>query len=186
MENKQDNKQNKPEGRQENRPQSVASSPAMKEKESFRYIVRIMNTDLDGKRKILDSIRKIKGIGFSFAHAVCTKAAIDWNKRIGDTSDEEIKRVEEVISKAASTFPHWMLNRRRNPDDATPKHLVTTDLTFSQENDIRQLKKMRCYRGVRHMAGAPVRGQRTRSNFRKNKGKVLGVVKAKPTAAKAK
>jgi len=62
-------------------------------------------------------------------------------------------------------------------------HLVTSELDFAKSNDIRLLKKIKAYRGVRHMYGLPVRGQRTRSNFRRNKGKPMGVMRNK--AAKA-
>ncbi len=156
-----------------------------KQDENFRYIVRISNTDLDGKRKILDSIRKIRGIGFSFANALCSLSGIDKNARTGSLSDAEIGRIEESLRDASLKLPVWMLNRRRNIETDASAHLVSTDLTFAQENDIRQMQRIRSYKGVRHMAGAPVRGQRTRSNFRKNKGKVLGVTKSKAAAAAA-
>ena len=48
-------------------------------------------------------------------------------------------------------------------------------MSFTQDNDIKMLKKIKSYKGIRHSLGLPVRGQRTRSNFRKNKGKVMGV-----------
>jgi small subunit ribosomal protein S13 len=54
-------------------------------------------------------------------------------------------------------------------------HIITTDLAFIKDNDIKMMKKIRCYRGVRHIRGLPVRGQNTRSKFRKNKGKAMGV-----------
>ena len=59
-------------------------------------------------------------------------------------------------------------------------NFLQDDLSFAEENDIKMMKKIRSYRGVRHGMGLPVRGQRTKSNFRKNKGKVsLGVIKKK-------
>ena len=51
------------------------------------------------------------------------------------------------------------------------KHLLGTDLDVTQENDIKRLKKIKAYRGIRHIHGQPSRGQRTKSNFRRNKGK---------------
>ena len=58
------------------------------------------------------------------------------------------------------------------------KHLTVADLTFTQDNDIKIMKKIKSYKGVRHILEQPVRGQKTKSNFRKNKGKVhLGVKK---------
>jgi hypothetical protein len=64
-------------------------------------------------------------------------------------------------------------------------HKIGADLKFTQENDIRFMKKIRCYKGIRHSMGQPVRGQRTKSNFRKNKGKVTGVAKTKQAKAAA-
>jgi len=157
-----------------------------KPNEDFRYLVRISNTDLDGNKKVVDSIKKIRGVGFAFANAVCSVAGIEKGRKTGNLNDEEVKKIEDVIVNAHSKLPEWILNRRRSIEDNSSKHLVSTDLSFAQENDIRQMQKIRSYRGIRHMAGAPVRGQRTRSNFRKNKGKVLGVVKSKAVAAHAK
>ncbi len=156
-----------------------------KQDENFRYIVRISNTDIEGKRKVIDSIRKIKGIGFSLANALCSLSGIDKNTRTGNLSDAEVGRIEGALKDIHLKLPLWMLNRRRDIESNASAHLVSTDLTFAQENDIRQMQRIRSYKGIRHMAGAPVRGQRTRSNFRKNKGKVLGVTKSKAAAAAA-
>ena len=78
-------------------------------------------------------------------------------------------------SPLESGMPLWMVNRRRDYEDNKDKHLVTTDLMFTKDNDLKRLKKIKSYRGVRHTQGLPVRGQRTKSNFRKSKGKVMGV-----------
>ena len=157
----------------------------MEQEQQFKHIVRIANTDLDGNRKTADAIRKIKGVGFSFASAICQLAKIDGGKKAGNLVPEEVKRIDEAISTASKTMPIWMLNRRKDLDDGTDKHLLGADLTFAQESDIRFMKQIRTYKGARHAIGAPVRGQRTRSNFRKNKGKVIGVVKKKEAAAAA-
>ena len=157
----------------------------MEQEQQFKHIVRIANTDLDGNRKTADAIRKIKGVGFSFASAVCQLAKIDGGKKAGNLMPEEVKRIDEAIATASKTMPTWMLNRRKDLEDGTDKHLLGADLTFAQENDIRFMKQIRTYKGARHAIGAPVRGQRTRSNFRKNKGKVIGVVKKKEAAAAA-
>ena len=95
-------------------------------------------------------------------------------------SEAETKRIEEVIVNPLKFgIPSWMLNRRKDMETGEDRHLVVNDLIFTQETDVKMMKKMRTYKGVRHMLGGPVRGQRTRSNFRKNKGKVMGVKKSK-------
>ena len=154
--------------------------------EDFKHIVRIGNADLDGKKQLLDSLRKIKGISFTFANAVCEISQLKKTQMLGKMSDSDIKKAEEVIQSAHLKLPQWILNRRRNIEDNSSAHLVTTDLSYAQENDIRQMKKIKSYRGLRHMTNSPVRGQRTKSNFRRNKGKVLGVAKSKSTQASKK
>ena len=72
-------------------------------------------------------------------------------------------------------FPVWMLNRRKDKLSGEDKHLLKTDLKLQKEIDVKDLQKIRSYRGARHQAGLPVRGQRTRSNFRR--GKTVGVRK---------
>jgi len=153
--------------------------------EQFKHIVRIANTDLDGNKKIIDAIRKIKGVGFSFANAILKLSNVNVNTKAGNLVPEEIKRIDDTILGASKLLPSWIVNRRKDLEDGTDKHLVGADLTFAQESDIRLLKQIRTYRGVRHSLGSPVRGQRTRSHFRKNKGKVIGVVKKKEAAAAA-
>lgn len=150
-----------------------------KEEAEVRYIVRIANTDLNGQRDTITALRKIKGVSYALANAVCIVAGIDKKSKLGSLPNEDIAKLEKAVTSAHESLPTWMLNRRRNIEDNSDKHLVTTDLTFSQESDLRTMKKIKSYKGVRHMFGAPVRGQRTRSNFRRNKGKALGVAKSK-------
>ena len=144
--------------------------------EEFKHIVRISNTDLDGNKNIAYAMRKIKGVGFQFANMVCTLAGVDKAKKTGYLSDEEIKKLDEIIKDPLKTGGTvWMLNRRRNYEDDSDKHIVLGDPDFTKDNDIKRMKMIKSYRGMRHAFGLPVRGQRTKSNFRKNKGKVTGV-----------
>jgi small subunit ribosomal protein S13 len=71
-----------------------------------------------------------------------------------------------------------MFNHRKDLDTGTDKHLIAVDLTLQQGMDIRFLKKIRVYRGIRHSRGSKkVRGQHTRSTGRK--GRTLGVIRKK-------
>lgn len=151
----------------------------MDQKDDFKYIVRIGNTDLDGNRKLASSLTRVKGISFMFANAVCNAANVDKLKKVGNLKEDEIKRINEVIKDPTSfKLPDWLFNRRNDLTDGGSKHLFSTDLVFNNDNDIKMLKKMKSYKGIRHILGLPARGQKTRSNFRKNKGKVnLGVQK---------
>ncbi|MEM4247307.1 MAG: 30S ribosomal protein S13 [Candidatus Woesearchaeota archaeon] len=159
----------------EQQAQKPAISPAPKQPE-LRHLVRIANTDLDGKKSIAFALSKIKGVGVPFANAACRIAGVDVNKKAGHLSDAEIRKVEEVVKDPIKAgLPAWMVNRRFDPETGQNKHLLSGDLQFTIENDIKIMKKTKCYKGIRHILGQPVRGQRTRSNFRKNKGKVMGV-----------
>lgn len=147
--------------------------------QEFKHLVRIANTDLDGNKPIYKALTKIKGVGFMFSNMICFLTNMDKDAKTGYLKDEEIKKLDEAISSPKKiNAPSWMFNRRKDIEDGNDRHIVTGDLNFAQETDIKMMKKIRSYRGVRHSFGLPVRGQRTRSNFRKNKGKVsLGVKK---------
>ncbi|MCH8329215.1 MAG: 30S ribosomal protein S13 [Nanoarchaeota archaeon] len=149
------------------------------QKDNFRYFVRIANTDLDGNKNIALAMRKIKGVNFMFSNMVCNLADVDKMAQVGYLNDEQVKKIEDVCNNTLKyNAPSWMFNRRKNYEDGRDSHLFTGNLSFAEENDVKRMKKIRSYRGVRHGVGLPVRGQRTKSNFRKNKGKAsLGVVK---------
>lgn len=144
--------------------------------QEFRHLVRIANTDLDGNKQLYSSLNKIKGISYMFANAILANANIERTKKTGDLTEQEINLLDEIIKHPAKhKIPSWMFNRKKDSDTGQDMHLTGGDLDFYKENDIKFMKKIKCYKGVRHIYGLPVRGQRTKSNFRKNKGKVMGV-----------
>ena len=154
------------------------------QKQELKYFVRIANTDLDGNKKIGTALIKIKGISFMFSNAILNAAGLDENVKTGYLSEAQANKIDEIIKDPAKfNIPKWLYNRKRDPEDGADKHLIGSTLTFIQDNDIKMLKKVKSYKGVRHMLGLPVRGQRTKSNFRRNKGKVLGVRKKEGTKA---
>ncbi|MBW2969618.1 30S ribosomal protein S13 [Candidatus Woesearchaeota archaeon] len=142
----------------------------------FKHLVRIANTDLDGKKAIVYAMKHIKGVSVPLAHAVCKLANVNEFEKCGNLSDDVIKKLDEIVRTLdKQPLPSWLFNRRKDLETGENKHFVTNDLIFNKENDIKLMKRIKCYRGVRHSQNAPVRGQRTRSNFRANKGKVMGV-----------
>jgi len=148
--------------------------------EDFKHIVRIATTDLEGNKPIYNALQKIKGVSYNFANAICIKGDIDKTKKTGTLTKEEIAKIEDIIKEPIKNhIPSWLLNRRSDYEDNKDKHLVAATLKFQKESDIKRLMKIKSYRGLRHAVGLPVRGQRTRSNFRRNKGKVLGVKRKK-------
>jgi len=148
-------------------------------KDDFNHIVRIANADLNGDKKLINALTKIKGVSFMFSNLVCSLTKMDKLTKVGYLKEDQIKKIEEVLKEPLKfKVPLWMLNRRKDPETGQDKHLFGGDLAYNKDNDIKLMKKIRCYRGIRHTEGLPVRGQRTKSNFRKNKGKVsLGVKK---------
>ena len=148
---------------------------------NIKYFVRIANTDLIGAKSIVMSLRKIKGVNFMLANAICSAAGIAKNKKTGELSDSEVQSLQDVLKNPlALGIPRWMLNRRKDYDTGEDKHLLTSDLEFTQEFDLRRLKKIKSNRGFRHAWNLPLRGQRTKSNFRRNKKKAsLGVKRKK-------
>ena len=156
----------------------------MAKDKNFRHLVRIANTDLKGEKGIVPALKDIKGVGMPLAHAICKVTKISTSTRVGELSDADIAKLEDAVKMPLSHgIPTWMFNRKRDPETGEDKHLLGNDLAFVKENDIKLLRRIKCYRGVRHAVGLPSRGQKTRSNFRPNKGKIQ---KLKAKAAKAK
>ncbi|MBI4448004.1 30S ribosomal protein S13 [Candidatus Woesearchaeota archaeon] len=144
--------------------------------EQIRQMVRILNSDIAGAEPIEAALRNIKGIGFSFSSAACNIFGCDKRKKIGLFTDEEIKKFEDIIKNPTKYgIPTWMLNRRKDYDTGKDLHLTQVELKLSREFDIKNMKKIRCYKGIRHSYGLPVRGQKTKAHFRT--GRTLGVKK---------
>ena len=149
----------------------------------FKELVRVANSDLDGKKQIYHALRKIKGISFMMSNAICILTNIEKGKKAGDLTDEEIAKIEKIIKDPKDT-PSWLFNRRKDYDSGEDKHLVMTNLNLTKEFDVKRLQKIKSYIGLRHAWKLPVRGQRTRNNFRR--GKSVGVMKKATKATQAK
>lgn len=152
--------------------------------EEIRHIVRIANTDLKGHKETYVALNGIKGVSFAFTNAICKVAKIDPRKKVGLLTDDELRRIMDILKDPiAFNIPTWMLNKQREYETGLDRHFIAVDMELAKEEDLKRLKKIKCYRGIRHTLRAPVRGQRTRSNFRANKGKVVGVKKNKDAKA---
>jgi len=64
---------------------------------SFQYIIRLLNTNVDGKQKVMYALTKIKGVGRRYSNLVCKKADVDLTKRAGDLTSEELERLVTII-----------------------------------------------------------------------------------------
>ncbi len=144
----------------------------------LRQIVRIINADIPGERQLHMALTHIYGVGHSLSTSICNILQLEKHRKVGTLSNEEVKKIEDVIKNPLSyKIPPYLLNRRRDPETGKDHHVITSDLKLSQEFDIKRFKKIKSYKGIRHAQGLPVRGQKTRSNFRK--GKAVGVSKKK-------
>ncbi|MFP4403104.1 MAG: 30S ribosomal protein S13 [Candidatus Woesearchaeota archaeon] len=151
-----------------------------KQTDDFRYLVRIQNTDLEGKKNIIYGLKKIKGVGLIYANMIVNLSKIDKTKKVGYLTDEDVKKLEDVILNPKKyNIPAWMFNRRKDYETGEDKHILNADLEFTQNNDKRRMQKIKSYRGLRLSWNLTVRGQSTKANFRRSKGKGLGVKKKK-------
>lgn len=144
--------------------------------QKIKQLVRILNADIDGSLPLQQALRKIKGVSFSFAHAVCIVSKFDRKQPIGALDEKALKIIEDIFKNPGNAgIPKWLYNRQKDYDSGEDKHLTSTDIKLRKEFDIKRLMKIKSRRGMRHQAGLPLRGQRTKGHFRK--GKALGVKK---------
>ena len=145
-----------------------------KKPENFKHIIRIVEADMRGEKKIISSLKRIKGVSFAFANAICVITNINPDRQSGTLSNEEISKITDIIKNPSKyNIPVWLYNRNKDLSTGTDKHLAGSELNLQHEFDLKHLKKIKCYRGIRHSIGLPVRGQRTKGNFRH--GKTIGV-----------
>ena len=155
------------------------------EEKKLKPMVRVANTDIKGNIAIVIGLAKVKGVGHMFANAACKVANIDVQKKSGYLEISEIEKLTDVIQNPKKyKLPLWLFNRRNDYETGEDKHVLMNDLLFAKQQDVRRLQKIRSNRGLRHASGLPLRGQRTKSNFRRNKGRVVGVKSKKGNAGR--
>ena len=152
-----------------------ASKEEKDRKDDFRYIVRIANSDLDGDKAVVIALTAIKGVGDRVAETVIHRTGIPGNEKIGNLSEEDTDKLEEYILDLPEHAPGWLLNKQRDVWSGEDIHIFGPEWDMRRQEDINILKKIRCYRGIRHEKGQKVRGQRTKSHGRS--GLTVGVVK---------
>merc|ERR1712117_122183 len=146
--------------------------------EKFQHILRVMNTNIDGKTKIMYAMTAIKGVGRRFSNICLKKADIDMTKRAGELSDEEVERIVTIMSNPRQyKIPDWFLNRQKDIKDGKFSQVLSNGLDNKMREDLERLKKIRAHRGLRHYWGLRVRGQHTKTTGRR--GRTVGVSKKK-------
>jgi small subunit ribosomal protein S13 len=150
--------------------------PSEKDKHENVRLIRISAKDIFGNKTVYPGLTEIKGVSWMFSNAICRKLKLDKKKRIDELTPQEITNIEKFISSPKEILP-FLKNRRKDMETGEDKHIIGADLDLHKEFDIKAMKKMKSYKGIRHTLGQPVRGQRTKSHFRKNKSKSGGIKK---------
>lgn len=113
-------------------------------------MARIAGIDLPRDKRIEVGLTYVKGIGLTTSQKILKKSNIDFDKRVKDLTEDEIRDISENITKLEVH--------------------VEGDLRRIVSLNIKRLTDIKCYRGIRHLKGLPVRGQRTKTNARTRKG----------------
>ena len=86
--------------------------------DEFQHIIRLVNTNIDGKQNVMYALTKIQGIGRRFANLALKKAEVDIRKRCGELTNEELERVMQIVQNPREyKIPDWFLNRQRDIKD---------------------------------------------------------------------
>ncbi|MGL5440275.1 MAG: 30S ribosomal protein S13 [Filifactoraceae bacterium] len=111
-------------------------------------MARIAGVDLPREKRVVIGLTYIFGIGKSTSQKLLAEVGISEDKRIKDLSEDEVNLLRKAIDSV----------------------MVEGDLRREIALNIKRLRDIRCYRGIRHMKGLPVRGQKTKTNARTRKG----------------
>ncbi|CAO3646496.1 unnamed protein product [Mucor fragilis] len=157
---------------------TLLQSLVVPERNHFQHIIRLLNTNVDGRVKIQIALTSVKGVGRRFANIACKKADIDLTKRAGELSSEELERIVTILQNPAQyKIPAWFLNRQKDIVDGKSSQVISNVLDTKYRDDLERLKKIRNHRGLRHYWGVRVRGQHTKTTGRR--GRTVGVSKKK-------
>ena len=118
-------------------------------------MARIAGVDLPRHKQIAYSLPYLYGVGRTLAKEICKKAGIPENKKTEDLSENDIKKIRELLET---------------------EYRVEGDLRREVQMNIKRLMDLGCYRGLRHRRGLPVNGQRTHTNARTRKGPRKGIL----------
>lgn len=147
------------------------------EDKDFNQLVRVSGVVVDGNLDISRGLAKIKGVGPRISRSMPHILGVPKKTKIGSLDEKKIHEIEEVLENLHKHLPVWMINRRDDNETGEDIHLIGSELDMAKRGDINLQKKIRSYRGVRHSLNLPVRGQRTRTSFRR--GTTIGVSRRK-------
>ncbi|KAL8453918.1 hypothetical protein Emed_000629 [Eimeria media] len=122
--------------------------------QDFQHILRVLNTNVDGREKVVIALTAIRGIGRRISTLICKKADIDIDKRAGELSNDEISKIVAIVTSPTQfKIPSWFLNRQKDVKDGKSRHVAANGLDSVWREDFERLKKMRLHRGLRHYWG---------------------------------
>jgi len=122
-------------------------------------MARILGVDIPGDKRIDVALRYVYGLGPSNSRVILDKARIDPSVRAKSLTEQQLSQIVHAIQEG--------------------KYVIEGDLRRELGLNLKRLQTIKCYRGIRHLRGLPVRGQRTQTNARTRKGprKTVGVVR---------
>ena len=112
-------------------------------------MARISGVDLPREKRVEIGLTYIYGIGLSTSRKILEKAEVNPDTRVRDLTDDEVRKISDIINE---------------------EYMVEGDLRRDTALNIKRLKEIGCYRGIRHRKSLPVRGQNTKNNARTRKG----------------
>ena len=110
---------------------------------------RLLGVDIPNDKKTVISLTYLYGVGPKVARELCLKAGLDQYRKAHELTDEELSTLGTILER---------------------DYTVEGPLRRQVQQSIARLRDIKCYRGLRHRAGLPVRGQRTKTNARTRKG----------------
>ena len=122
-----------------------------KDRDRVKVMARIAGVDIPRDKKVPFSLSYIYGIGLTTAKKICDKAKIDHNKRVKDLTEKQVVTIRDVISKMELA--------------------IEGEHRSEVAMNIKRLRDIGSYKGMRHRRGLPVNGQRTKTNARTRKGR---------------
>lgn len=124
---------------------------------SYKIMARVLGVDIPGEKRIDIALRYIYGVGPRNAREILDRAGIEPSIRAKNLSEQQLSQIVHAIQDG--------------------KYVIEGDLRREIGLNLKRLQGIKCYRGIRHLRGLPVRGQRTQTNARTRKGprKTVGV-----------
>jgi len=121
------------------------------DRDEFNFMARIAGVNIPDNKRIEIALTYVYGIGLVLSQRILSKAKINPNIRTNKLTSQEINHLREIVEK---------------------EYRVEGELRQEKMMNIKRLKDISCYRGIRHIKGLPVRGQRTKTNTRTIRGNV--------------